>query len=96
MPRNVKPWGGRRCVLWADSERPDDDGFVGKVRRLIFSRDATPVEVSDAVQSRVCPWLADEEAKYTSRVARDYRCQDQALLDFFSLVRMSRSVFFQT
>jgi len=54
------------------------------------------VEVSDALQSTVCPWLADEEAKYTARVTRDYRCQDQALLDFFSLVRMSRSVFFQT
>jgi len=54
------------------------------------------VEVSDALQSTVCPWLADEEAKCTARVARDYRCQDQALLDFLSLVRMSHSVFFQT
>jgi len=95
VPRNVEPWGGRRRVIWADSERPDDDGIVGKVHRLLFYRDATPVEVSDALQYTVCPWLADEEAKYASRVARDYRCQDQALLDFFSLFRMSRSVSFQ-
>jgi len=54
------------------------------------------VEVSEALQSTVCRWLADEDAKYTARVTRDYRCQDQALLEFFSVVRMSRSVLFQT
>ena len=54
------------------------------------------VEVSDALQSTVCPWLAEEEAKYTARVTPDNQCQNQALLDFFSLVRMLRSVSFQT
>ena len=54
------------------------------------------VEVADALQRTICPWLADEEATYTERVARVYRCQDQALLDFFSLIRMERAVFFQT
>jgi len=53
-------------------------------------------EVSEALQSTLCRWLADEDAKYTARVTRDYRCQDQALLEFFFVVRMSRSVFFQT
>jgi len=51
------------------------------------------VEVADALQRTICPWLADEEATYTERVARVYRCQDQALLDFFSLIRMERAVF---
>jgi len=54
------------------------------------------VEVSEQLQSTICPWLAGEEAAYTARVTRDPRCQDQALLDFFFLIRKTRSVFFQT
>jgi len=54
------------------------------------------VEVPEKLQSTICPWLAGEEATYTARVTRDPRCQDEALLDFFSLIRKTRSVFFQT
>jgi len=54
------------------------------------------VEVPASLQCTICPWLDSEEAEYAARVRRDHRCQDQALLDFFALVRVARSVFFQT
>jgi len=54
------------------------------------------VEVPASLQCTIRPWLDSDEAKYAARVTRDYRCQDQALIDFFSLVRVARSVFFQT
>jgi len=54
------------------------------------------VEVPDALQRTICPWLAEDEGKYTESVARDYLFQDQALLYFFSLIRMKRAVFLQT
>jgi len=59
---------------------------------------ATPrlsVKVHDELQSTICPWLADEEAAYTARLTRDTRCQDQAVVDFFSIIRKTRSVFFR-
>jgi len=34
------------------------------------------VEVPDALQRTICPWVAEDEGKYTESVARDYRFQD--------------------
>lgn len=54
------------------------------------------VVVPEQLQKTFCPWLEDAEAALSARVSADARATDQALLDFFGLVRLFRSVFFQS
>lgn len=54
------------------------------------------VAVPEELQKLYCPWLEAAEAELSARVAADARSQDQALRDFFRLVRLFRSVFFQS
>lgn len=54
------------------------------------------VVVPDDLQRTAFSWLEGEEAAYAQRLVDDVRCYDRALLDFFYLLRVCRSIFFQT
>ena len=93
----MEPSGRQRYERRADTERPDDDSAARQVCRLLNPVPSSlSVVVPDALQRTICLWVAEDEGKYTESVARAYRFQDQALLDFFSLIRMERAVFLQT
>lgn len=55
---------------------------------------AEPVPV--ALQRSVCPWLKVEQAALDARIQADPSAADEALQDFFKLVGLLRSVFFQS
>jgi len=54
------------------------------------------VSVPQALQDALCPWLKDAEKALGERVSWDHRAKEEALRDFFSLVRWCRSVHLQT
>jgi len=58
------------------------------------SRFAVPVPVT--LQNTICTWLEAEEGALAARIAADVNAADSALSDFFDLIRMMRSVFFQS
>jgi len=55
---------------------------------------AVPVPV--ALQNTICTWLEADESALAARIAADVNSVDSALSDFFDLIRMMRSVFFQS
>jgi len=54
------------------------------------------VSVPQALQDTLCLSLEDAEKALGERISRDHRAKDEALRDFFLLVRWCRSVYFQT
>jgi len=58
------------------------------------ARFAVPVPV--VLQDKICTWLETEEAALAARMTADANAVDSALSDFFDLIRMLRSVFFQS
>lgn len=75
-------------VLLALSGRPSDCVTPST------SRFAVPVPVT--LQNTICTWFEAEEGALAARIAADVNAVDSALRDFFDLILMMWSVFFQS
>jgi len=79
---------------------PNRDAIVAlSSRPLSTTSPTTPrykVPVPLALQATMCPWLEAEEKAYHERLAADKYCIDEALVNFFGLMRWARSAFFQS
>ena len=54
------------------------------------------VPVPPDLQATLFPWLESEEKAYEERLAADELCVDEALVNFFRLIRWARSAFLQS
>ena len=77
---------------------PNRDAIVAlSSRPLSTTSPTTPrykVPVPLALQATMCPWLEAEEKAYHERLAADKYCIDEALVNFFGLMRWARCAYF--